>query len=155
MGFPTPGEGDFPKPGHCDFPDFPDDYCYVEGIPGESGGSEPGYEGSGEDPGRLEDEYPVEDIPYPPGHEIDDPGYGVEEPGYEHPGDLVCVYDLAPVAQEKGKGKARAEARKRAQARKKAAAAKRAQARRQAARKRAAAKRERLKAKKAAQGRNR
>lgn len=77
-----------------------------------------------------------------------------EDPGYEDPGDLVCIYDLAPAAQEKAKAKRRAAARQRAQTRRKAAV-KRAQTRRQAARKRAAAKRAKLKAKKAAQARYR
>lgn len=150
QGFPTPDPGAVPEPGDChfpDFPDFPDDYCYFETPPGEGEGSEPGYEGSPSEPSEGDarypgDESPVEDPSYPPGYEVGDPG------------ELVCIYDLVPATQEKGKGKNRAEARKRALARKKAAA-KRAQARRQAARKRAAAKQKRLKAKKAAQARNR
>jgi hypothetical protein len=90
-----------------------------------------------------------------PGYEIEDPGYDEgREPAYEGPDELVCLYGHGPVAQETGKAKNRAAARKRAQARRKAAL-RRAQARRQAARKRAAAERQRLKAKKAGRGQSR
>jgi hypothetical protein len=98
---------------------------------------------------------------FPPHHcYVEDPA---GEEGESSPGDSgesaepdfpVCIYDVAPLPPDKGKG--RAEARKeRAQARREAAR-KRAQARRKAARKRAAIKRQKMKAKakKAAKARN-
>jgi hypothetical protein len=124
-GDPETDEVDPPKPGECE--DFPHEYCYVEGSPGDEGESDPG---SGES-GWVEQD-----------GSLDDPDF------------TVCIYDLAPPTTEKGK--TRAEIRKeRAQARRKAAR-QRAQARRKAARKRAAIKRQKMKAKakKAAKGRN-
>ena len=140
-----PDKGEMPKSDVCE---YPDDYCYFEDGSGEGGGIEPGSEGSGVKPNRGKETGPIDDPAF-----VGPPEYDGEDPGYDDPGDLVCMYELAPTAREKAKAKRRAAARQRVQTRRKAAV-KRAQTRRQTARKRAAAKRAKLKAKKAAQARN-